>query len=1385
MYRQHVTPDLEFLTDYGVFEKASMIRRVSDIGTKIVDASTMIFPKNPMFHVIDNVAHSDASTDDFDIQKYPFITTKNNVKYIHHFQDFESVRREYLNKFSHRIYRPKLNETLRGFSMMNRKKIIPINQVTNVLDNKNIILVENYNPLYRIITTGNRPIHHYYRYKAIFATVLAHITKYDRQHFLTIPVPDNFIYDRTNILALLQNDEPSGQKLQSTNHFYFFIIDLVALLLDNESKLSTFNTIPKRELSQLNIFLLHNNQAVLFNLGKLASLVTSKSHVFTLLNTISKMSGISIVQHIEPEENEESTLPVSVAPELPVVQDIEVPEEDDQERPIKTPTVIEKPVSQVIEPIQQVIEPSKEPLPPLPETEEDTRIITKDKILSPKQKERIEVLENKYKDIVVTTPQGPKTLDEILTEKIDTTVKSIPLNVPGTDAEPYMCTSSTVAFEKGYVERLLRHDIIASITAFSENGLYLTEYEERNEYNSFNRVKHIRAVFHDINGKRHTVNFKLPMPDDEGYYLVNGIKLSMSKQFVNIPICKISPTRVSLISNYNKTLVDKVSSKRHSLPEYLAAKATELNIKIIPKTNSYVGIKAPYEYKQLGNIFGSITSEKYYFTFEYTRRESIINAQNLVHPIDTYEDMYGVLIGKVQGSMTDYVFMNMSNLCSVVNIESNNIIVSDTPITDLIGNVQVPNEWCNLKILDKNIPIIFILAYRYGLSKVIKNLRIPYRLVRPREQMNLKSSELVIQFADVKLIINRYPLRNSYLVSGFNFFNTLRENNISDFDGKDVYYKLLSDKGMSTNYLKGIDNYFSFFIDPITKDILQQMGEPTNTRDLLIRAVDMLINTTDRAPSSLANFRLRSAEKLPAMIYNEISRQYANYVNSNYKDVSFSINTEAIFQRIVQDQTMGLKEERNPIHSMKEVSRVTYTGFGGRSSEAFVAKDRKYPDDAIGVLAETTTDSGSVGMVGALTADPLIKNLRGMLDTTQDEKTLANIVSDDALLIPGALQDDSKRKNFLSIQLSHHIPTPNQKPMRLRTGYEQVIPAKSSDMYAGKAKMKGVVTDIDIQSKLITVTYANGVIDIFPYGDIPGDASGMTINHAIDIIPDLQVGQKVVQGQILTFHKDFFQYDPITRSIAWCHGTPATVAIMAKDITLEDSNMISAEFAELLEFDSIYIRPIQLSTDMVVESFMGIGSRVTYNDTLIKLKYEDTADIIGNVDELFDDLKQIEYKSKHEGEIVDIQVYHVAESMNPSLTRFVNKTTLASRKLALKTHNTLKEEKYTLQTRVPNGTRIRGIELDEQSLLVVFHIKSRIKCGIGDKILFDSSLKTVTGKVEHRPMETEDGRKLDAIFSANSVFNRIVISPFIGGISDMILEHAENDIIKMYFDDHK
>ena len=143
-----------------------------------------------------------------------------------------------------------------------------------------------------------------------------------------------------------------------------------------------------------------------------------------------------------------------------------------------------------------------------------------------------------------------------------------------------------------------------------------------------------------------------------------------------------------------------------------------------------------------------------------------------------------------------------------------------------------------------------------------------------------------------------------------------------------------------------------------------------------------------------------------------MARSYSNYARKKGAGSVFSINPNAVFQRILQDQAMMNVDEINPIHDIKTTTGFTYTGVGGRTQEAFTIPDRRYPKDAIGMISEATPDSGNVAIAATTSMNPKLYNIYGFINTDSSEEYLekevepTNMLSVASLLMPAATQDD-------------------------------------------------------------------------------------------------------------------------------------------------------------------------------------------------------------------------------------------------------------------------------------------------------------------------------------------------------------------------------------------
>lgn len=310
------------------------------------------------------------------------------------------------------------------------------------------------------------------------------------------------------------------------------------------------------------------------------------------------------------------------------------------------------------------------------------------------------------------------------------------------------------------------------------------------------------------------------------------------------------------------------------------------------------------------------------------------------------------------------------------------------------------------------------------------------------------------------------------------------------------------------------------------------------------------------------------------------------------------------------------------------------------------------------------------------------------------------------------------------------------------------------------------------------------------YGETLATVSGSYFRHDIALMKDWKVGDKFKKGELLTYHKGFFNKDDYFKSVDWEHGVTANVAFLMKDMTLEDACDITKEFSEKMTFNAIELRTIKISSDMVIKKIVKTGSEIAFDDNLIEIEYPEIEMMnLGDVDkeddfnDVIDELKSIRAKSKHNGKIHRIDIFRTCETdvMHPKTAAIIKKYDSEKRKVQKFSKGSISEDKYTPSGILPPDVRIKGTELGENSILICFYIEEKMPCGIGDKLVFDSSLKTIISNVSEDGYETEDGGKLDALFNTKGVNNRIVLSVIKTGILNKIVKKIQDDAVNIYF----
>ena len=365
------------------------------------------------------------------------------------------------------------------------------------------------------------------------------------------------------------------------------------------------------------------------------------------------------------------------------------------------------------------------------------------------------------------------------------------------------------------------------------------------------------------------------------------------------------------------------------------------------------------------------------------------------------------------------------------------------------------------------------------------------------------------------------------------------------------------------------------------------------------------------------------------------------------------------------------------------------------------------------------------------------------------------------------------------------VPVKDSGLSRVRTGYERILPYQSSSLYVGKAKSDGVVKDIDYENKMVKVEYTDGSVDVFSFGEIYTDISDTYITHKLTLT--VSVGDKVKANDIICHNENFFKYDKYSNQLDMVHGTMATVALLEEDGTLEDSCCISNELSDRLTTDSVSVRSVILNSTSVVHSCASVGDNVINTDYLIVFEDGGGMEIFDKYDDdtqhLLSKINRKTPKAKYNGVISKIDVYYSCDisTVHPTLKKIVTPIIKSKNSKVDYSSDSRQKDVYYNSTPLPVGTKFKGVEFGEDTVLLLFYVKRNVLHEDGDKLVIANQLKSTTMAVYPYTPISESGRPVDVVFSSDRIAARVVLSPYFMGITDRLLEKLEDDICDIYF----
>lgn len=953
-----------------------------------------------------------------------------------------------------------------------------------------------------------------------------------------------------------------------------------------------------------------------------------------------------------------------------------------------------------------------------------------------------------------------KLKDLLVYNKEETELTEEELSIPDSPTVPdKRALKDTVnVMRKKYVKETYRKDVVSSVYKLQDSRILVSNHEVNVVEDSLGGYEEHTIVLTPLKGRPSTLRFRLPILKPDGSYTMSGNNYLLRPQKADLPIRKIKSDEVSLSSYYGKLFVNKSRYANKNvgiwyLKKLRAKSLQEDDFNILISNEIEYEVEVPLMYSQVGRVIKSVKSKDYDLEFKFKSRDRFGEDLKKLDKKDR------IFIGK---NKNKNVFMTFDN---VVYIEDKKI-GSIEEMFD-IDPKKKPLEYSEIKIFRKTLPLVVMLSYYLGLEKLMKSQKVNYKL--HNDKKDAVGNGLKIQFKDKVLELPEdLSKENELLLAGLlDIEKQLKKINFKDLNNPNLFSSVFAIYNLPSLYTTEIKILKNLFLDPMTKDVLESLNEPTEFIKLLLRANYLLRDNNYLNPNNGKEVYYKGNERIAGILYSNLVNSIREFENKNvYSKSRINLDPYKTWKDLGDDSTSMLIDDLNPIAYLKQMDEFTVTGAGGRSKTTMVKSTRAYHPTNVGIVSEASKDSSDVAISASMSASPKFKNTRGIReDFDFDRDGISSVLSNSAMLSPAGTKDDMKRLNFVSIQNGHVIPITGATAPIIRTGYEPIFAYKSPDIYVYNAQQDGIVDKVT--DKVIRVLYKNGEKEDIELGVWSSkEEAGMSYKH--NNVTFLRSGDKFKRGDVLRYDEAFYVRDILDRNkVIMKTSKTLSTALIEIPETHEDSSVITKKASKKLSTLLYKVKSHKISDKDKLLEFKDVNTEVKPSDILFLATDKNTF-INNKIDEetrdILQGLKRGSPKAEVKGRIEKIEINY-------------NKSDEA---LDKSIEDLIKKHKKNFKE-VNNQYSINGKPLDVGEIEIKFFIMFEEEVGVGDKTIFGNQLKTTKGEVINYDILDEDGNEVEAIFSFTSIAARIVNSPIIIGLYSKLIETIKNRAIKKYF----
>lgn len=503
------------------------------------------------------------------------------------------------------------------------------------------------------------------------------------------------------------------------------------------------------------------------------------------------------------------------------------------------------------------------------------------------------------------------------------------------DVDERIETSHLSSIDEQYNKKQSMTDLTNVVSAFSNNEytpmiVDSISYEDADNDTDMKRTLSVRYKTDD--GKTTSFQVDVPKIVDTRYLYLGNNKKVIKKQLIRLPIVKTKSDRVEITTNYQKMTIERTNGNLSRKNMYIFKKLKEMKenpgFQIEYGDNSVANEKMGYsnnfEYEELASKINKITSGKYILFFNRDACEEEVDILDIPDDFitakrtplgfekigDNFKKFIYIEEGKIYSYDLSEKKIDIVNN-SIFGFLTDDVLKLDMSVLPSIGKSFI---YTTVKFLQSRYPMFAIVGSQVGLTNTMQRYGINYHLSDKQEKKNVNFVE--VKFKD-KYLYYEDTMKNTLLLNAIYLMNT-EEYNYSDFDIDAPYtayfIKTLGESvGIHTRNTLRIN--LSVMIDPITRDILLDLKQPTNIIDVMLYANTLLVGNQYKPGNDMTNWRIRANELVNAKLYGILAGAYVSYCKHkmNGKPVNMVVPKGKLISELQQEPNVNDKSTLNPV----------------------------------------------------------------------------------------------------------------------------------------------------------------------------------------------------------------------------------------------------------------------------------------------------------------------------------------------------------------------------------------------------------------------------------------------------------------------------------------